>query len=263
MITPDIARWLGKLPPSQIDITLYGASPETYAKVCGDASGYERAIRGIDLLIAQGINVQIRTTVIEGNAHDFEKLAEISDQRGVTLGIVNYVSPRREGINTCPEAERLKPKELADFELNVNKYYINKSITSSSEYSGEDTYIDDIKNLDGNYDVKDPFRCSSGKSSFWVTWDGRMIPCSLMNNPVAYPFEQGFREAWGVIQKGCAEIPVCNTCNHCSIQGYCMPCPARLMNETGHYDHPSPYLCQLAQERKKINYNELLSADRR
>jgi MoaA/NifB/PqqE/SkfB family radical SAM enzyme len=263
LITPELAKWLGKFPPSQIEITLYGGSPETYEKVCGDASGYERALRGIDLLLEQGINVQIRTTVIKGNVNDFEKLAELSEQRGLDLGIVNYISPRREGTNTFPEAERLSPKELADFEYNVNQYYFHDSEISFSENVGEYTETDASKSMDVNYNSEDPFQCSSGKSSFWVTWDGRMIPCSLMSNPVAFPFEQGFSQAWKLIQKGCAGIPVCNTCNQCSIQGYCMPCPARLMNETGHYDHPSSYLCQLAQERKKIDYNELFIADRR
>ena len=39
-------------------------------------------------------------------------------------------------------------------------------------------------------------RCRAGSTSFWMTWDGRMLPCGMMPRPEVYPLETGFKEAW-------------------------------------------------------------------
>lgn len=47
LVTPRIMETLRKYPPHRIGVTIYGASPETYEKVCGSASAHERMIDGI------------------------------------------------------------------------------------------------------------------------------------------------------------------------------------------------------------------------
>lgn len=262
LITPEVAGWLGRIPPSQIDISVYGASPGTYARVCKDAGGYDTAIRGIDLLLEQGINVQLRTTIVKGNVNDFERLAELAEIRGLTLGVVNYISPRREGEETDPVSERLDPTELAACEFAINRYFSGKSNRIEKGRVKNTEQYTDMYQTSSRFDVQDPFQCSSGKCSFWITWDGRMLPCSLMSNPVVYPLEQGFHEAWHLLQKSCEAIPACSACIQCPDQDYCMPCPARLKNETGYFDRPSAYLCRLAQERKRIYEKELILSER-
>lgn len=46
-ITPEIIKRLKRNAPARINITLYGASSETYEKLCGDASAYERAYQAV------------------------------------------------------------------------------------------------------------------------------------------------------------------------------------------------------------------------
>jgi hypothetical protein len=36
-------------PPSTVDVTLYGASEETYLALCGNKEAFRRAINGIEL----------------------------------------------------------------------------------------------------------------------------------------------------------------------------------------------------------------------
>ena len=50
-ITPRIADYLAEWRPSSIEITLYGATKETYEKVTGVHGSYEKCMRGIDLLL--------------------------------------------------------------------------------------------------------------------------------------------------------------------------------------------------------------------
>lgn len=263
LITPETADWLAKIPPSRIGITLYGASPETYGKVCGNPNAFDYAVRGIDLLLERNLRVWLKTTVIRENAVDFTRMADFADARGMKLGIVNYISPRREGINTCPQEHRLSPKELLNYELFASKYLYGRK-KGSDNIEPEDDCADEIESLKDTLpdNKNDTFKCPSAKSAFWITWDGRMTPCSLMNDHETYPFENGFKAAWEEIQKLCSTVPSCQECNKCSLRDYCMTCPARLKAETGSYERPAQYLCELAQlkkiyERMLINEGKL------
>lgn len=236
LITPEIADWLGAIPPAWVEVTLYGGSGETYERVCGDYKGYNNAIRGIDLLLSKGIKLKLRTTVVKGNAHDFEKLARIAEVRDLELGIVDYISPRRDDCRNYPRGERLSPKELANYLKHVDDYY----------NEGQKEEIDH----NGLQPVDNSFFCEASRCAFWVTWDGRMTPCGLMSQPVAYPMKNGFMESWMELREKCMKIPICSTCAGCSLRKDCICCPARLKNETGAYDKPADYLCELAKLRK-------------
>lgn len=259
LITPELAKWLGKIPPSKVGITLYGASPETYKKVCGNSSYFNSAINGIKLLIEQGINVVLRTTVIKDNVKDFTKFAEIADKFGTQFKIINYVSPRREGLGTCPLEVRLSPYELAKYEAYISTYFTSKNLKPKNEpnlsaaliSNNEESVLDEELDLTEN--AKEPFACAAGKCYFSITSDGRMTPCGLMSSPAVLPFEKGFSEAWQELKGLCSSIPVCSECRECSLQEYCSTCPARLKNETGEYNKPAPYLCELARNRQSLN----------
>jgi MoaA/NifB/PqqE/SkfB family radical SAM enzyme len=255
LITPEIAKWLGKIPPSRVGVTLYGASPETYESVCGHADGFEKAIRGIDLLLNEGITVFLKTTVTRRNAGDFDKLAEFAEKRGVEFGIVSYISPRREIGNTCPNEERLCPTELVAYEMHIDKYFNNKmkekpSSGSLDDCTKQEKMIDEFPEDTESQQISKPFQCAAGSSSFWLTWDGRMTPCGLMDELSTHPLEKGFVNAWRELEGNCDSLPQCAECKQCSYKKYCMSCPARLKNETGFFDRPPQYLCDLANKEK-------------
>ncbi len=254
MITPDIAKALGRIPPSKIGITIYGASYETYERVCGNGNAFNLAIRGIDLLLAEGITVWLKTTIVKGNVKDFYNIAKIAEERGIELGMISYISPRREGCGTFPEAERLSPFELVKFREDAGRYFESKSGQAYNidyEDGIEEKEIqeadEEIKEKEAASN-KDAFNCIAGKCAFWITWDGRMTPCALMDEPYSHPFEEGFKNAWVDVQKGCALIPSCYECKQCEHKDICMPCPARLKIETGFYDKAAPYLCEVMRE---------------
>lgn len=257
MITPKIASWLGRIPPSSMEITLYGASPESYYKVCGDSSGYERAIRGIDLLLCEGINLKLRTTVIKDNSEDFFNITELAESRNIELSLVSYISPRR---GACCSSEidsvRLSPEESVQYLNKANKYYKLKEqglITSRTNDMQIDEATAGTGNSIVNYkNVDNPFECLAGKCYFWITNDGRMTPCALMNEPVAEPFDKGFANSWKELQEACNRIPVCDECKGCKYKDYCNVCPAKLKNETGTYNKKAPYLCASAKKHKEF-----------
>lgn len=249
LITPQTVKWLTKIPPLKIAITLYGASKETCARITGYEDSYERTVRAIDLLLDAGIKVEIRTTVVRGNMADMEQLSEFAYKRRLVLGIVNYISPRREaGCLTDPEGLRLAPDELAHYEENVFKF--NQQMFDDQMITIQDSVHDmTIKRSK----VEDAYPCAAGKTSGWVTWDGRLLPCGTANKPVSFPLEKGFASAWEDVKQQCSNVPLSHECIMCELKDFCESCPSRLFNETGAFDKPAPYLCKLAHTRYEVS----------
>lgn len=255
LITPETAKWLAKTPPLLVSYTVYGASPETYERICGVREGYERVRNSIRLLREEGVNLEIKTTAVQGNWREFNEIAALAKEYGVIYGIVNYISPRREGCNSDPVGQRMTPEELIEHDalrIEYNKAnHANNASVKNDEY---DYLIPELEETED--DENDAFYCQAAKSGFWMTWDGRMTPCGLMNEPAAYPLEAGFEEAWKGLKKACSEISPCRECQKCDMKADCYFCPARLKLETGQYDKSAPYLCEIARLRRaqrKIN----------
>lgn len=255
MITPEIAKWLGRIPPSKIAITIYGASPDTYSDVCGCREGYDRVVHGIDLLQNEGITLKLRTTVIKKNIDDFYKLVEFAQKKNIPFEASNYISPRRDGCLALQQEERLSPEELAQFDMELSKYKNIKDDKSNKNKTVVSKNKNSIDINNASQVSKGPFTCTAGSCSFWVTWDGKMTPCSIVDSPASFPFKNGFESAWNDLKKQCDFLPSCKECSECIIKDYCIQCPARLKNETGFYDKPATYLCKNAQMNKKMFEN--------
>ncbi len=267
LVTREKAKWLSGIPPSKFSVTLYGASNETYERLTGCKDGFDRTIRGLDYLSSMGVDVEVKTTVVEDNYREFDKLTEISDRFGKGLGIVNYISPRRTGEGTDPVGNRLAPGVLARYEAYVEAFNLRRYLDSRDIAEiDHDTMIEQtaISKTGRRAAINDSaFSCLAGKCGFWITSRGHMTPCGLLEKPYSEPVEVGFNRAWQQLVEGCNKVPKCKECTDCSMKDNCMACPARLMTETGHFDKPAKYLCDLAESRtelKKSNGADLLKA---
>ena len=91
--------------------------------------------------------------------------------------------------------------------------------------------------------------CIAGKCSFWITWDGRMTPCGMMNQPVVNPKEKSFDECWDYIVKETDKIFLPKACTRCEHRNACTVCGALAVAE-GHGDSTvkPEYLCRITDE---------------
>jgi radical SAM protein with 4Fe4S-binding SPASM domain len=253
MITEEVAEWLGKMPPSRVGVTLYGASPETYARVCGDADGFNRAVGGIDRLLAAGITVQLRTTVIRSNVSDFEGIARFAKKRGLKLDYTSYITPPRVGKISSFKTERLSPDELAEFEIFADRCLEELHLKRRSEGFRDNDAVGYEAGSKGREEENlGALACGAGQAMFWVTWDGLMTPCPAISSLGVIPFEKGFTNAWSELNRLSSSVPVCQTCKGCNLREYCFQCPGDLKSEGGHFDKPAEYFCELAQRRAQL-----------
>ena len=90
--------------------------------------------------------------------------------------------------------------------------------------------------------------CRAGSTSFWMTWDGKMTPCGMMDRPVAYPLEKGFDAAWEELRRQVSQIRLPAKCSGCDYRDICGSCAAVCLTETGHFHVAPEYMCRRAEE---------------
>ncbi|OPX44815.1 antilisterial bacteriocin subtilosin biosynthesis protein AlbA [Ruminiclostridium hungatei] len=256
LISPKRAKWLGRIPPHRVSVTVYGGSPETYERVAGNREGYFKTMGALEALRSEGINLEVKTTVVEGNHRDYKELYKIAHTYSNVLGVVNYISPRREGCGSDPLGNRLSPFDIVEYENRMSLYgqkMYPKSSKLELKMNADSMEQESVLSLKTQQMLEaSAFRCQSGKTGFWLTWDGRMIPCGLLDTPSARPLETGFEKAWQLLKEGCGRVPKCSDCEACAIKKDCISCPGRLMSETGSFTRPAEYLCESARYRSLL-----------
>lgn len=248
MIDRETVEWLKTMAPARINITLYGTSPETYARICGQADGYERAVRAIDMLKEAGIPVVINASMIPENREDLEGIMAFGKERGLNTRVATYMfPPARRGREESDS--RFTPEESADNFLRKNHFLIGeegwkdfltrqleKIKACEASEADEETWGNDEEFM----------KCRAGRSSFWISWDGSMTSCGLTTFPVVkYPFKDSFKECWSELTEAVRTIPVLKGCSGCSMKELCRPCVAMIQAETGDTNTKAPYMCEM------------------
>jgi len=241
LITEEFAKWLSQSPPASVDVTLYGASGDTYLRLCGQKSAYKRTINGIELLLKYNINTRIKTTIVHSNVDDYKEIEKIARDYGLVFLQSSLVHGNRtRGIEDIA-SERLSPEEM--YEYNVE---------TICEYDSSPV---DIEKLRKHYKELPPMFCSAGRSSFFINWRGELVPCPLFNEPYGEPLKSGFKNAWEELREEVKKIPGLDECKSCEYRIFCPVCPGKLYLETGKFDGHSDYMCGLAKEKSRL-YNE-------
>lgn len=246
-------------PPQKINITLYGASDETYRRLCrvdGVFTKVDNAIRG---LMEAGLTVKINCSLTPDNVQDLDWIVDYAKERNTVLSVATYMFPpmRRDpskiGIN-----ERFTPEDSTE---NLMRY-LRRS-------RGEERYQRYLRSIMDGYaeppglesDCVDPvdgqIRCRAGKASFWITWDGWMLPCGMMVEPKADVKELSFAEAWKQVTDKSAAIRLSGLCDKCPNRDICHPCAAIAYAETGSFAGVPTYRCRAVQQMCRIAREEL------
>ncbi|NLB79507.1 MAG: radical SAM protein [Clostridiaceae bacterium] len=235
LMNPELFKLFKKYPPTATNVTLYGASPETYEKISGNADGFHQTLRGLDMLSEVPTVLEVRTTFIKDNMNELDELREIANRYTKTFAInVNVFKPIR-GASRDVESSRLSAAQT--FEVsNLNEEYYKK-FAESGEVALEGNMETDYSAKDRDYGFTLPpeiIYCLAAKSMYWITWDGKMLPCGTFSSPYTLPLEEGFLTAWNRLPSlfdGVSRPKECTTCDFAD--GDCPNCPANIQAESG------------------------------
>ena len=252
LIDSQTIAWLKECPPSRFNVTLYGASDETYERLCGNPKGFTQATQAIRLLKEAGFVVKINCSVTPQNVDDLEGMFAFAREEQLVIQATSYMFPpvRRDadmvGVN-----ERFTPEEAA---------YQAARITALAD--GEQMFLERMKtnaplSLPAELEEECPqiegegegIRCRAGKCSFWITWEGNMLPCGIFPNDASdNVFRLGFEKAWMNVREKTREIRLPAKCKECELKEQCKACAAMVITESGNFHTVPEYRCQMSKK---------------
>lgn len=238
LLRPELKELFHRLPPAQVNITLYGTCQEDYKQLCGFGEAYDQMLDALHWLKKEGILVHLNCTMIPDNLSRWEDFEEFAKNEEVELRMTTYCFPPvRRG--SCNEFTRLSPEDAG--ELIVKDLLYREGIEAIQKRAAQlEQPLNSCK-----LDLGDPLQCMAAKSQFWLSWDGRMVPCGMLDTPAVHPFEDGFLNSWKVLQSETNAIRLCPDCTGCEERSSCMNCAAVTYTETGRFDGKPEYSCKM------------------
>ncbi|MBN1967512.1 MAG: SynChlorMet cassette radical SAM/SPASM protein ScmE [Anaerolineae bacterium] len=262
LITPDtIAQFaVGKrcLRLDAIQVSIDGSTAEVHDKSRPPHS-FDRAVRGLRLLIEHGFPITVRVTINRHNVDDLERIAAfLLDELGLPGFSTNEAQPMGsarcygEGIMLTPQERQRAMATL----LRLADRYGNR-ISAQAGPLSRARMFDEIEARLARGETGQPGRgtlCSCGGvfSKMAVLHDGTMVPCNMLPmltmgiigvNPLKEVWQR--HPSINVVRQR-QQIPLRSLpgCADCDYAGFCTGgCPATVMAQTGQLNAIDPMTC--------------------
>ncbi len=235
-VTADVVSLLADLPPQAVEISLYGATEETYEKITSVPGSYRKCMQGLHLLLEAGIRVDLKTMLMTLNSHELFRMENMAKELGLKFRFDAALFPKFNG-DRSPVSLRVPPEEVVD-----------KEFSDAERYAQWRDYYHHVKSLPASDKL---YVCGAGMNSFHIDAHGSLKPC-LMSRSLQYSLEKGdFATGWRDVialirEKKAGKDYKCNGCEKGLLCGYC---PALFGLENGKEDLCSAYTCETGKER--------------
>lgn len=248
LISGKLFDLLANDPPARINISLYGTSAETYRRMCG-IPAFEQVVANIQALRQAGVQVKINMSLTPDNMEDMEAVYRAAQDLGVHTQATPYMFPPiRHSLDMIGKNNRMNPEQAGDFMAAYNALCMEPDEFCRYCSAMEQGHFEDGDPGDACEGTPGKgVSCRAGSSSFWLTWDGKMMPCGQMVEPAFDVLKLGFREAWDRTRHATEQIRLPSACSSCALQSLCHACAAMCYCETGRFDGKPEYLCQMYQ----------------
>lgn len=236
LVTKDTAVFLKRWPPFSVEVTLYGATRETYEAFTGMEGSYNACMEGIGWLLRYNIPLSLKTMVTTINKDEIPEMRRLAESLGVSFRYDPTLNPGLDG-SKAPYDVRITPEEVVEFDRTDGdrtrewkRLYERFNEPASTEYI---------------------FNCGAGRGGFHITSEGRLWLCSLVPEPDwdlrNNSFIDGYKLFEGIRKK---RIKGKKSCAGCKYIIFCNSCPGISMLE-GNRDGEMPvrYYCEVAHRR--------------
>lgn len=229
-LNDEILNLFIKFPPRIINITMYGASSETYEAVCGNNTFYERVLMNVRRLTEHHIPVCLQTTISKDNVDDLAAIYGLSRELHTKFGYSGtFIRFQR-----CTE----EIQEINSVDENVLKNTVTNMVR-------EDEIKDPLLSTVVPKPVVNPFgvACSAGRNVAFINHEGKIQPCVSFDGIQISTFEHTVEDCWAMIVSACDKIPQITECDGCIHWNKCKHCFAMHYYDTHDFTKPSPRLC--------------------
>lgn len=213
MITPELADLLQAMGSVRMEVSLYGATAETYEKVTQVPGSYARFVRGLDLLLKRRIQVLLKLVMMTLNVHEFEPMRQFALSRSLRYVASTGMHPKVDG-NPDPLAYRLSSEQAFD----IWRQLSGEKIRQKQNDLEQPDFLEESCGSAGKL-----FDCACGKASAAVTPYGKMNLCISTQLP-QYDWVSGNAvEGWKALRETVASaVPGPDyECQDCRLAARC------------------------------------------
>ncbi len=268
LVRGEHAALFRRYPPRDIEVTVYGATEETYERITRRPGSFDRFRRGLGLLLNQGIKVRLKAMALRSNLDGMAEIARFCREHTKDFyrfdPLLHLRSDRDPARNAEILSERLSPAEIARaersdperfgaMERNCERLIEPRrgdfSLASCLE-CGERENCEDLEHLSRL------FICGAGAASFFIAHNASFRLCASLCAPgMTYDLREGtLKEAWErfapeIRSRRTGSEALLGACRSCPIVNLCFNCPATADLECDDPEALVPYFCAVAHAR--------------
>lgn len=248
LMTDELLEFFAKDPPLRFNVTLYGGSSETYRGLCG-VPAYDTVVNNIRRMREAGLQVKINASITPYNREDIPAIYEAGRMLKVPVKGTAYMFPpaRINGGKYGEAPARFTPEEAAAAMVTCREQYMTPAQLAQGAAGDLPPEPDDCVDGSGEH-----VRCRAGRSAFWITWDGRMLPCGMFPIEGYSVRELGFGEAWARTRAYTESLRLPAACTDCPDRTRCVVCAASTLSETGDTTRRPTYVCTMTRETHRV-----------
>ena len=238
LVSEKIVKLFAEYPPRKVEVSIYGATAETYEAVTRVKGSFERARVGIQRLVDLGVDLELKTVLMTLNQHELDSMREWADELGVSFRFDAAIFPcLPDQHSTEPLDLRVTPEDVVRKEMDdprIRNMWEKKLQASLQTEPGSQMYS-----------------CGAGSSALYVSPQGLLSPCLMTThhrfdlrknslNTLWNHDMRAFRDKKRKRSDGAFVGPIRGLCSHC---------PAFNYLETGDEEIESEYAMKLAELR--------------
>ena len=247
LIDAHMAKWLSQHRPTRINITMYGASGETYQRLCGDGGAYDRMRCAVEQLKHYDIPVKFNASITQDNVEDLEGMIAFAKSVQSPIQVATYMfPPLRRDDSMVGYNYRLSPEQAAlarvkaDWIQGDPKWFWGQAQRFSHFVPVTPEMFQEQSERPGC-----EISCRAGRCTFWIDWQGNMANCG-MYPAVKFPLRgRSFSQVWAQVVEQTNQVRYSSACTNCPNFRLCHACIAMVYNECGNADGRPTYLCEM------------------
>ncbi len=234
LIDRERADLIQSLSPLRVELSIYGADPDTHDGVTGVVGSFHRSVSAARLLRERGIRVVLKCPLMKENVAQYAGVVELSKALGANCRFDPIITPKNDGSSE-PLSHRLGGEELL------------RPIRELGLYPRAPRPI----NRNGR-----ELLCDAGVTTCSISPYGDVYPCVQLPLLLGNLREGSFREIWGnspvLSELKALRNSDLSSCRDCDLSPYCSRCLGLALSEDGDLLGPSKACCQLAEVRGQL-----------
>lgn len=228
LLTPSRVAGLVEAGASFVDISVYGAVPETHDRFTTVQGSFAKTKTGIESARDGGLRPQLSFILHRDNVHEVPAMVELAETLGVGYSFSTELTGRYDGTTSS-----------RDLRMTREQF---QTLLQGPNGASFDSYLEDGE-----------VRCPCARSNCGISASGEVYPCIGAPIPSGNLRKKSFQEIWKNSEqlnriRG-LEVRDFKSCEPCKYRKHCSRSSGSVYVDTGDYTGAEPQACMEAEVR--------------